>query len=118
MSVFAFTGSGLRAVTPRTVTKSAKKLRKFGEAETRKEKRARLKRVAQTGGDARERLWALTQLDEMAMESVGKSAPALLLKGGPRRELAARLGHHSVHASDPSTRLRAQERLRDLGGQS
>ena len=98
------------------VTK-AKKLRKSGLAETRKEKLARLKRIEQTHSDPRERLWALRQIDEMAMDSVaiaGKAAPALLTKRA-RQQLADRLERQASYTSDPVARLRMQDQLRELG---
>jgi hypothetical protein len=104
-----FTGS-------KALQKRAKVGKKAGKksavaAESKKAKRKRLRKMAQSGGDPRQRLAALGQLDAMSMARAEKDGTGVLLKGAKRKS-TARLQFQAVHSSDPATRLRAQEQLR------
>jgi hypothetical protein len=96
-------------------TKGAKKraVGMKGIAEGKKQRRARLLKVARTSSDPRQRMWALAQLDEMSVAAAQKDGVGVLLKGAAKREQIARLTLQAS-SSDPVTRFRAQDQLRGL----
>jgi hypothetical protein len=88
---------------------------KFGESN--KQKRARLRKIATFGTDPRQRLWALTQLDEMAAGRADRldfKAAAATPAKAVDRDTIAHLERQAVHHPDSAARLRAQDRLREL----
>jgi hypothetical protein len=100
----------------RTVKKA--KLKKSLFAEGQKAKRKRLRKMA-LSGDPRQRLWAVTQLDQMSLARVGgdadfKAAVAEPAKKKARRDQRSRLLDQALFASDPFARLRAQDALRGV----
>jgi hypothetical protein len=103
------------------VTKGAKKRAvKVKLGETKKQKRARLRKMA-SSGDPRQRLWAVGQLDEMSMARANKGVAADMKTTAARptskkarRIENARLLDQALHHPDPFARLRAQDALRGV----